>query len=267
MRFIKIDMALLLLLALSLFLVPSLGVKISGAIFEDDVLPGQEIDHEIIVTLEKDAFPLNITAEVLGYAMNENGSNIQIAPGEDTGPYSAREFLSVTPDELEVLPGESKKFLVRADIPADVGSGGRYALVVLKTLNPVEGNKNVRILTAIQVPVLLRISGREIVESGVIRDLGAVKKGEEVIVMLRFDNTGNYHFKPVASLELKNEEGEIVASASQQSGSALLPGGAWLFRLPVALRSGLSPGTYTINASVSSEKGKILDLDEVIFEV
>lgn len=267
MRFIKAELAMLLLIALSLSIAPSSGLKISGAIFEDDVLPGQEAGHEIVVSLEKDDFPLNITAEVFGYAMNENGSNIQIAPEEDTGPYSARPYLTVTPDELAVLPGESKKFLLRADVPADVGAGGRYALVVLKTLNPVGGNKNVRILTAIQVPVLLRVSGSEIVKSGVIRDLGATKNGEEVTVNLRFDNKGNYHFKPVASLELKTEKGETVASASQQSGSALLPGGTWLFRLPVSLESGISPGTYTINASVASEEGTILDRDEVIFEV
>lgn len=267
MRFIKAELAMLLLIALSLSIAPSSGLKISGAIFEDDVLPGQESGHEIVVSLEKDDVPVNITAEVFGYAMNENGSNIQIAPEEDTGPYSARDYLTVTPDELAVLPGESKKFLVRANVPDDVGSGGRYALVILKTLNPVEGNKNVRILTAIQIPVLLRVSGSEIVESGVIRDLGAIKNGEDVTVNLRFDNTGNYHFKPVASLELKTEEGETVASASQQSGSALLPGGTWLFRLPVTPKSGLSPGTYTINASVASETGTILDLEEVIFEV
>lgn len=267
MRLVKAELAILSLLALSLFLAPCSGVKVSGAVFEDDVLPGQETGHEIVVSLEKDAFPLNINAEVYGYSMNENGSNIQIGPKEDTGPYSAREYLTVTPNEFEIQPGESKKFLVVADIPADVGSGGRYALVILKTLNPVEGNKNVRILTAIQIPVLLRVSGSEIVESGVIRDLGAIKNGEDVTVNLRFDNTGNYHFKPVASLELKTEEGETVASASQQSGSALLPGGTWLFRLPVTPKSGLSPGTYTINASVASETGTILDLEEVIFEV
>ena len=114
MRFIKAELAILLLIASSLFLAPSSGLKISGAIFEADILPGQEAGHEIVVSLEKDDFPLNITAEVFGYAMNENGSNIQIAQEEDMGPYSAREYLKVTPDELTVQPGESRKFFVQA---------------------------------------------------------------------------------------------------------------------------------------------------------
>ena len=90
MRLVKAELAILSLLALSLFLAPSSGVKVSGAIFEDDVLPGQETGHEIVISLEKDDLPINITADVYGYAMNENGSNIQIGPKEDTGPYSAK---------------------------------------------------------------------------------------------------------------------------------------------------------------------------------
>ncbi len=266
MRLVKAELAILSLLALSLFLAPCSGVKVSGAIFEDDVLPGQETGHEIVVSLEKDAFPLNINAEVYGYSMNENGSNIQIGPKEDTGPYSAREYLTVTPNEFEIQPGESKKFLVVADIPADAGSGGRYALVILKTLNPVEGNKNVRILTAIQVPVLLRISGSEIVKSGVISDLKASKSGDDAMVNLRFENTGNYHFKPMVNLALRTQEGETVGSTSQQSGSALLPDGKWFFSVPIDNESELTPGTYTIEASVTDERGTILDQDEVIFE-
>lgn len=267
MKFMKIELALISLLVLSIFLVPSAGFKISGAIFEDTVSSGQEASHEIVVSLEKDSMPLNITAEVYGYAMSENGSNIQIAPDDDTGPYSAREYLTLTPEELTLEPGESKKIMVDAKIPVDVGSGGRYALIVLKTLNPVEGNKNIRILTAVQVPVLLEISGSEVVESGEITDLVASKKSDGVVASIRFKNTGNHHFKPVVDSVLKNKEGEVLLSASQQSSSSLLPDGTWFFGVPMILEPELSPGTYTIEARVSGQRGMILDEDTVTFEV
>lgn len=266
MKFMRMEFVLILLLALSITLTPSAGFKISGAIFQDAVSPGQVAGHEIVLSLEKDAMPLNITAETFGYAMNENGTNIQIAPEEDTGPYSAREYLTVMPEELALQPGESKKLMVEADIPVDVGSGGRYALIVLKTLNPMEGNKNIRILTAVQIPVLLEISGSEIVQSGEITDLSASKKDDGAVANIRFKNTGNYHYKPVVDSVLKTKEGEVLLSASQQSSSAVLPDGSWFFSVPMILEPKLSPGTYAIEAKVTGENGMILDEDKVTFE-
>lgn len=268
MKFRTIELVLIPLLVLSMLLAPSAGLDLSGAIFKGEALPGQEIDHEITVSLGEGESAQNVTVEVFGFAMNENGSNIQLAPEDDNGIYSAREYLTVIPEVLQLQPGEPQKVQVKANIPEDVGSGGKYALITLTTTAPLNTSmNNVKLLTAIQVPVLLMISGTDIVKNGEISDLTASKSGESVMVNLRFKNTGNYHYKPIAKSVLKTRDGEILAEASQQSSSAILPTGTWFFSVPIVPESELTHGTYTIETNVTDEDGTILNSEEIGFNI
>jgi hypothetical protein len=258
MKFRNIKYAFVALLLMSMFLPTSAGLEVSGAIFSGDASPGQELIHEMDVSIDKNATPLNVTAEVFGFAMNSRGSNIQLRPEEDNGSYSAREFLTVTPEKFQLEPGVPQKVLVKAMFPEDIGSGGRYALVVLTSVSPDTGKK-VKIESAIQVPVLLVIAGSEMIQTGEITDLAAKKSDKGVTVDLMFKNTGNYHYKPTANFELKTEDGEILATADPlESLNSILPTGSWLAKMELVPESELEKGNYTIEASVTKEDGTIL---------
>lgn len=267
MKFRTIKYAFVALLLLSMFLPTSAGIAISGAIFSGEVSPGQELVHEIDVSIDKDATPLNMTAEIFGYAMDSRGSNIPLRPEEDNGSYSSREFLTVTPDKFQLEPGVSQKVLVKAKLPEDIGSGGRYALVILTTESPETG-KRVKIETAIQVPVLLKIAGSEIIETGEITDLAASKSDKGIMADLTFRNTGNYHYKPTINCQLKTENDDILASVGPtESLNSILPTGSWLSRMELIPESELKHGNYTIEASVSKEDGTILGEKKTFIKV
>jgi hypothetical protein len=255
------------LLLLSMFLPTSDGIALSGAIFNGEVLPGQELVHEMEVSIEKDASPLNMTAKVFGFAMDSRGSNIQLRPDEDNGSYSAREFLTVTPEKFQLEPGVPQKVLVKAMFPEDIGAGGRYALVVLTSVSP-KTERLVKIESAIQVPVLLKIAGSEIIETGEITDLAASKSDKGIMADLTFKNTGNYHYKPTINCQLKTENDDILASVGPtESLNSILPTGSWLSRMELIPDSELKHGNYTIEASVSKEDGTILDEKKTFIKV
>lgn len=263
----RIKCAFVALLLLSIFLPTSACIEVSGAIFSDEVSPGQELVHEMSVSIDKDALPLNMTAEIFGFAMNPSGSNIELSPEEDNGSYSAREFLAVTPEEFQLMAGVPQKVLITASIPEDAGSGGRYALVVLTSEAALTDNI-VKVNQAIQVPVLLTIRGSDIVETGEIADLTASKSEEGVMVDLMFKNVGNIHYKPTANCVLKTQDGEILAKTDpQQSPNSVLPMGSVLFSMALVPESELPPGTYTIEASVTNDDGTILAEEKKAFEV
>jgi len=267
MKFKTIKSAFVALAVLSMLLPTSAGFTVSGAIFGGVASPGKELVHEIDVSIKEDASPVNVTTLVFGLAMNPRGSKIKLVPEEDTGPYSAREFLTVTPKSFQLQPGVPQKVLVKAEFPEDVGTGGRYALVTITT-EPEGTNGNIRTASSIQVPVLLLIAGTEIVETGEITDLEVSKGDEGAVVDLMFENTGNYHYKPTASSVLKNQDGEILAtSLPMQSYNSVLPTGSWLFRMDLVPESELAPGTYTIEATVIKEDETVLDSEETTLEI
>jgi hypothetical protein len=254
------------LLALSIFVPTSAGFTVSGALFIDVVSPGEEILHEITVTIDEDSSPQNMIAVIGGFATTPEGADYMLDPDDDIGPYTARPFLIVSPERFQLQPGEPQKVLVTGTVPEDIGAGGRYALVGIKTEPDPTGN--VAVTTAILVPVLLQIDGSEIVETGEITDLEVLESDEGVIVALMFENTGNYHYKPIVEAVIKGEDGDDIATATpQQSFSSVRPSNSWISKMNFDLDEELAPGTYTVEARAIKEDGTVLDTEETTFEV
>jgi len=121
-------------LALSMIIPISTGFAISGALFSEVVSPSQKLVHEITVLNNgENATPLNMTAEIYGFAKSLEGVNIELSPENDTGLFTARPFSDVEPKSFHLEPGERKTLLLTGIVPQDVGSGGKYALVTIKT--------------------------------------------------------------------------------------------------------------------------------------
>lgn len=262
----SIKFAILAVLAMSMAVSTSAAFSVSGAFYMSRVSPGQEIAHDITVSIAEDAHPLNLTADIYGFAINERGSNVQLSPEDDTGPYSARPFLSVEPKSFTVEPGVPQKVLLTGTVPEDIGSGGRYAMVTIKTAPEDRGQ--VAISSAIQVLVLLTIKGSELIETGEITDLAATQGDEGVSFDLLFENTGNIHYKPFVGAVLKGEDGETVAEVeATQIPTSILPSGSRLVSMTLVPDAPLSPGTYTVEATVALDDGTVLDTAETTIEV
>lgn len=269
LRIIKIKCiksSFMAILVASMLITPSLGFGISGAVFKEEVSPGQKLVHEITVSSSEDDMPLNMTAEVYGFAMNQGGANIELSPEEDIGSNSARPFLSVEPRSFTLDPGERERLLLTGTVPEDVGSGGRYALVTITTAPEEAGS--VMVSTAIQVLVLLTIKDSELFRSGKITDLAVSMNDDNVSVDLVFENTGNVHYKPLVGAALKGDDGEILAYLEPtQIKSSILPTNSRLCRVELVSDGDLLPGNYTLEATVTLEDGTVLDARKTTFQV
>lgn len=266
MNFGKIKFSLIILLALSLLVTTSAGFSVSGSILKTEVSPGQEVNHIMTVKNGEDASPLDLTAEIFGFGISLTGGNLKFDSDHDTSPYSARAFFEVSPKKFSLGPGESQEVVLEGRIPEDVGSGGRYAVVNIKT-EPM-GSGNVGVITAIDVPIMLTIKGTDLVETGEIKTLDVQEGDDGLVARLLFENTGNHHYKASSEAVIEDERGEVVAEVSTPVGaSSILPADVRMFNIQLDQVADLASGTYTVEARVIKEDGTVLDTEETTFEV
>jgi len=243
----------------------SAGFGVSGAILKAEVLPGEEISHQMVVMIAEGEPSLVLGAEVMGFGQTPDGGPKGLEPDEDVGLYSARDFLRVSPERFKIEPGSSESLLLEGDIPLDVGDGGRYALVEIRSL-PV-GDAPLGVAFAVYVPVFLTISGTELVEAGEITGLEVretdTPSGNVLMASLTFKNNGNHHFRARAEAVLKDEMGNILAMEGTPLGEAsIIPTASRLFEISLDGAEDPSSGAF-LEARVTSEAGRTLDTDEV----
>ena len=252
---------------------PSLaGLKINGVLFKADVSPGDNIDHEVTLITNNGDDTLDLNVSIKGIGQTLDGANIRLRDEEDRSPYSARSFLRTNRSIVSIPPGGTGKIFIEGSVPANVGEGGRYALVSLsKYQEPNKsGNGGVGVGLAIDIPVILTIKDTELIKSGEITGLMLSRPIEREMqnISLIFVNTGNYHYRALANVTIENKEGDILASGSTPiSFSSIIPDNKRLFNISIVPEEGLKPGNYSLNAMVSLEDGNILDTEKTSFEV
>lgn len=252
--------ALCLLLALSAVL-PASGLRVDNAILSVDVVPGEKIRHEMTVRIGEDDQPTDAVAEVKGFGTNLHGSIDLVDPDDDLSPYSAREFFEINPGSFHLEPGVPVTVVLEGEVPEDVGSGGRYALVDIHTAP--QGTGTVGFATAIIVPIYLTINGTEILKTG---EIDGIEVSDEGVLSIFYENTGNYHYGVTAEVILTDDAGEVVKNFTIQKGTSL-PTVTYPFTMPLNPDGDLAPGTYTVEATVIRSDGEVMDSEETTFEV
>lgn len=267
-KFLFAKLALFLLL----FVPASSGLGVEGVIFEAEAAPGQHIEHEITVSLRENEAPMDLQVDIQDWGQTLEGSNQELEEGA-AASCSARGFLKAFPSSFHLLPGESQKVQVVGEIPEDVGSGGRYALISVHSLPPAEEDEgsegNVGVAVAINALVRLTISGTELSKRGEITDMRtedpSLEKHQNISLI--FKNTGNYHYKACAKAALKDEEGNLIANSSSPLSSNMIPSASRIFFLSLMPEKELLPGTYCISAIVEQEDGTVLATKEMEIKI
>lgn len=254
-------------LLLASFISPaSAGLKVVGVTFDAVVSPGEAFEHEIMVSTRDTDDPMDIETDVFGYAQESKGAIIALDKDQDTGKYTARDFVDVSPKSFHLNPGESKKVIVSGNMPLNAGDGGRYALVNIRT-HPM-GNGSIGIALAANIPVRLTIAGSKLIETGKIQNAEISKQDllDNHSISAVFQNTGNHHYMAFANLVIKNENGDQAINATTPlSNNPIIPAYSTSFLIPVD--KDLAAGTYVADISVVHENGTVLDTAEKTFKV
>ena len=257
--------------ALSLILTgaPALaGLRVSGARLLADVAPGETITHTMIISIGESDAATDILVDVTGFGQSLDGSPQELDAAEDTSPYSARTFITLDKTSFHLDPGDSQVVTATIKVPEDVGAGGRYALIYIRT-QPV-GEGQVGIVSAIDVPILLTISHTELTYTGSINDLsvGDVIAGQPIVISTTLKNTGNHHFKIKGEVTISNSQGEILETIrTPLSTWSLMPTLLRQLKATFIPEGELPLGNCSVKSKVMLEDGTILDEATASFEV
>lgn len=262
-RFIHGSLAICLILLMEWISPASASIGIAGSILQEDVRPGQSIEHVITILLNKSDQPMDMTVEVGGFGDDLGGGHKLLKADQDNGPCSARPFLKISPDHIHLNPGTSQNIILEGTVPEDVGDGSRFALVNIRSL-PVGKNKTVGIEVAFNVPVVLNIIDSKFIKTGEITDLNV--SGSDISVI--FKNTGNTNYMAKAIAILRDNDGAILSNTSSSlTFSSIIPTASRRFRLSLKPETKLKPGNYILDASVALTNGTILATRESQVEI
>ncbi len=220
-----------------------------------------------MASLGKEDAATDVLIELQGYGESPQGGVQPLSPEDDKSPYSARTFIQPGKITLHVAPGETKRADVTVTIPADVGSGGRYATLRFST-SPMAGGGGVGVVSAIVLPVKFTIKDSQLIHTGEVHAVttGKAESGKPVDIFTTFKNTGNHHFKISGQCEIKDASGKLLDTL-RTTDTSPIPGGTKNIKTSFIPSGELLMGVYSVKSKVMLEDGTLLGEASGSFEV
>jgi methionine-rich copper-binding protein CopC len=245
---------------------PTTGIKVLGSIYTGTIAPGSSAVHTMTISTQPDDSPMDLSVDVLGLGQSGQQSNTGLSAEMDKSPYSARTFITVSPQTFHLDAGGSQEVKATIAVPQNVGDGGRYAILTIR--NAPVGNGSTAIVTAISVPVVVTIADSALTLKGTITDVTVadVIPGQPIRITSALKNTGNFHYKVKNNVSVTDSAGKVVAEGgSGLSSRSIVP--TFMQNYEVNVDTPLPPGTYTASSKVSLDDGTVLDTKPTSFEV
>lgn len=238
------------LIMVSLIIPHGSALSVTSGKIMAEVQPGKTYTYPMTVSIGTKESATDVAVDITGFGEARDGSYETLPAADDTGPYSARPFTSVDKPVFHLNPGGQQSFILTIQVPADIGDGGRYALLYIHSgPKPVAGS-NTAISTGLVLPVILTVQGSTLTSTGSITDLqiDEVVSGKTVAILTTLRNTGNVHYYGAyVNVTVVGSTGNVVALASSTpSVNALIPGYEMTIRTP--LDTTIPTGTYTIKS-------------------
>lgn len=240
------------------------GLRVEKAVIADEIFPGENANWTVKVSTGPDDSPMRIRVDVMGFGQSLDGRVEELDPGRDNGPYSARGLIEVEPKEFHLEPGSSREITVSASVPGG-SQGGKYALVRIQ--GQIENGGDIEVIQTVNVPLLLTLSGTELIREGKINQVNVVRN-ESIDMTIIFANTGNYHYKAQAHITVRDESRNILAEEeSPLSQSSIIPSFTHEFNVTLNPSRELSEGMYHAEVEIIREDGAVLDSVDEVFHV
>ena len=254
--------AVVLVLLFCMAPVTALGVL--GAKYTGSISPGGTDTHVLTIDLGSDESATDLQVSVEGFGQTADGHYTPLDPAEDVSPYSARSFITLDNSTLHLQPGTTQSIRATITLPQNVGAGGRYAIIYVRTLPGAAS-----LTTAVAVPVFITVAGTTPTETGSIVnvDPGTVTIGQPISITTSFKNTGNYHYYGASNeVTITDANGSIVGNVTTTPMvTAIIPGNTINFVGQPSVTN-LQTGTYTVDSKVLVG-GNVLDEKNTTFTI
>jgi hypothetical protein len=225
----------------------SITLNVTPVTVEHDANRGDKIEGSFKVVNGSDK-DLQLTPTPKNFTASDELGGVNLTE-EDTN-YSLAKWISVTPETVDVSARGSQVFNYTISIPGDAEPGGHFGSIIVST-NPVNIDATGPLVSQEVGPlILVRIAGDTYQEATIVEFStpdNILEKGP-VTLQTRVKNTGNVHFKPKGTIEIKNMFGNVVANLDLEERNVL----------PDSIRkltndwnpSGLNIGRYTANLTL-----------------
>lgn len=249
-----------LLIAGALIAAPALALKVEGARIALDVEPGTTSRSPIAISIKPEETEGDFAIDVMGFGQSPvDGTYTVLDATQDTGPYSARPFITIDKPTVHLKPGERAEVTALISTPSGTKDGGRYAIILVHPAASASGAP-AAFATAVAIPVFLTMKEGTTTETGEISALEPAttepKKPFEVFTTFR--NNGNYHtYGAVTRVTITDAQGKPIAEVKTEPFTrAIVPGQSVQFTNQIG--TGLAEGTYQVNVQVEKQDGGLL---------
>jgi hypothetical protein len=255
-----------LIIFLILFSLPVTAIKVGGSVYIGTIAPGSSAVHTMNISTSENERPMDLVVDVQGLGQSLQQGNTGLPPEKDTSPYSARTFITVSPQTFHLEPGASQEVTATITVPQNAGAGGRYAMITIH--NAPVGTGSTVIVTAISVPIAITLAGTASTMTGTITNVAVadVIPGQPIKITTTLKNTGNYFYKVKTNVSVTDSAGKNVAEGgSLLSSRSIIP--SFTQNYEVNLATPLPVGTYSITSTASRDDSTILDTKTIPFEI
>lgn len=206
----------LLSFSLLLILWPNLSqaLTISPLRIELSTNRGQEVE-DVVKIFNETAQPLTLFVSTANFAAKGEGGEpyfISLPEGEE----DLANWIEIEKGPITISSLEQKVIPFKVKVPSWAPPGGHFAAIFFSTTAPeMKGGTGVGIIGKIGALVLLRVSG-DFKEEGRLVEF-SLNDGKEfyehlpVDFLIRFENTGTIHLKPMGDITIKNLLGGTAA--------------------------------------------------------
>lgn len=210
----------------------SLSVTVTPPLIQLSIGPG-EVWRSALKIVNNNTYEVTYYASPVDFeAEGEEGRGKFIPIIRTRGEAAGRslgEWITISPEPIVVPRGGSTEVPYVVKIPANASPGGHYAAILVGTRPGSEELKGptVRVASFVSSLLFVRIKG-ETVERGRIREFMSEEthyETPEASFLLRFENTGNTHLRPVGDVVLYNmwgkERGRVAINPKNNFGNVL----------------------------------------------
>ncbi|MCU0678058.1 MAG: hypothetical protein MUF19_00520 [Candidatus Pacebacteria bacterium] len=147
-----------------------------------------------------------------------DGSEAVVLLGDQDGPYSLKDYVSVPADSIDLALGERARVPVRITMPPNAEPGGYYGAVLVSTLsndaNATEAVGDSPIIARIGTLFFITVPGEtvnagELIQFSTIGDKRWFSKGP-ITFGITYENTGSVHQNPYGEIRITNTLGAEV---------------------------------------------------------
>ncbi len=182
---------------------------------ELDIDPGAAVTATIRV-INPESIPITVKPELTVYTKNDEDGYPIVEDLAADDPRNISSWIAFDKNVITLAPRSEKIVNFTVTVPDGAEPGGRYASLLYTTVAD-ENATGIKIQTAVRSLILIKVSGEEI-HAGTVTSFtfknDKILSDKGLVFGCDFQNAGNVHEKPRASVSLTDAAGKVLTGVA-----------------------------------------------------